>query len=401
MLGHIVLLYQPYNFLPEYEFAIKTVFGYGHQAVLLFFIVSGFSIAYSSSDLDIYDHKSIRDYFFKRFRRIYPLFFIALLISLIILFITKTQSDIIRLVLSFFFLTDIAAGAISYPIPTNFPIWSLSYEVVYYILFPFLILFYKKIGQHKTFILFLTIGLISGIVGFLKWPNHIFNILQYYWIWIGGAIIADAYLKNKTFRFSFIPGLLVLFVAFMLTIERINIVSDWCWSMFFLTIFLAFFVNKEQINIQKKLLNLLIGLVSVSICYYLTYFNIIVIHSDLLRYVLIGLGFSSLLLSIIPLYYFKNLSRYLIKPFVFSGSYSYALYIIHWPLIMLSVFLYKMFEGGSVSLMVFTITINIFLIFMVSRYLELGIQPWIAKILNKYYYRRSVTNSVAASITSR
>jgi len=53
MLGHIVQLYQVYSYFPGYEFAIKTVFGYGHQAVLLFFIVSGFSITYSSYDIDL------------------------------------------------------------------------------------------------------------------------------------------------------------------------------------------------------------------------------------------------------------------------------------------------------------------------------------------------------------
>ena len=110
------------------------------------------------------------------------------------------------------------------------------------------------------------------------------------------------------------------------------------------------------------------------------------IHSELLKFIVFGIGFGSIIMSLIPLNFLKEFSRFMIKPFVFSGSYSYALYIIHWPLIMLSVYLYKMFVGGSFMLLVFTISVNIIIIFMGSRYLELQIQPLIAKILNKHYY---------------
>ena len=47
VLGHIILLFQPYTLFPKFEFLIKTAFGYGHEAVILFFIVSGFSIQYA------------------------------------------------------------------------------------------------------------------------------------------------------------------------------------------------------------------------------------------------------------------------------------------------------------------------------------------------------------------
>jgi len=47
IIGHIVLLYNPQNFFPQIGFLIKTAFSFGHQAVILFFIVSGFSIVHN------------------------------------------------------------------------------------------------------------------------------------------------------------------------------------------------------------------------------------------------------------------------------------------------------------------------------------------------------------------
>ena len=122
MLGHIVQLYQIPSHFPHYEFFIKTIFGYGHQAVLLFFIVSGFSITYSSSIANLSDFNALKEYLFKRFRRIYPLFFIVLVVSLVVLQITGIDSSLARNILSFLFLTDTASGALINPIPTNYPI---------------------------------------------------------------------------------------------------------------------------------------------------------------------------------------------------------------------------------------------------------------------------------------
>lgn len=119
LLGHIVLLYKPYSFIPRYEFLIKTLFGYGHQAVILFFIVSGFSIHYSSSTVNFIKKGSLKDYLFKRMRRIYPLFLISIVLAYLVLYHIQIPSNWIRNTLSFFFLTDLSTGLIAAPIPTN------------------------------------------------------------------------------------------------------------------------------------------------------------------------------------------------------------------------------------------------------------------------------------------
>ena len=387
MLGHIVLLYKPYEFFPKYEFITKTLFGYGHQAVLLFFIVSGFSITYSSSKLDVSDLQNIKDYFFKRFRRIYPLFFIILLISLFVLNVTGTESDIKRNILSFFFLTDIATGSILNPIPTNYPIWSLSYEAVYYLLFPFMLFFWRKIGQRRFFLFILIISILAGIIGLSGWPNHIFNILQYYWIWIAGAMLADAYMMNKKFNFDYTNGMLISSMGFMITIEKLPIVSYWFWTLFFLVIFITFYNTVSPVRMKIRFLNFIVAIASLSICFYFTYLDEIVYHSRLLRIILIGIGFGSVILSFLSSNTLNNAVRKFLKYFVRSGSFSYALYIIHWPMIMLSVFIYEKFLEASFLYMSLLISTNILGIILLSWYLEEWIQPKIAKLLNRIYYK--------------
>ncbi len=387
MLGHIVQFYKPYVFFPKYEFITKTLFGYGHQAVLLFFIVSGFSITYSSSNMDISDPRNIKDYFFKRFRRIYPLFFIVLLISLFVLPVTGTESDIKRNIMSFFFLTDIAAGSILNPIPTNYPIWSLSYEVIYYLLFPNMLFFWRKIGQTRFFFIILIISILAGIIGLSGWPNHIFNIMQYYWIWIAGAMLADAYIMNKRINFDYINGMLISSMGFMITIEKMPIISYWFWALFFLTIFITFFIKVSSVKIKIRLLNFIVGIVSLSICFCFTYFDEIVYHSGLMRILIIAIGFGSVFLIFLHSNTLNYAVRKFLNYFVRSGSFSYALYIIHWPMIMLSVFIYEKYLKASFLYMSLLISINILVIVLFSWYLEERIQPKIVKLLNRIYYK--------------
>lgn len=388
MLGHIVQLYQIPSHFPHYEFFIKTIFGYGHQAVLLFFIVSGFSITYSSSIANLSDFNALKEYLFKRFRRIYPLFFIVLVVSLVVLQITGIDSSLARNILSFLFLTDTASGALINPIPTNYPIWSLSYEVVYYLLFPVMLILWKKIGQKAIFLLFLIVGIIAGLAGFAIWPNHLFNLLQYYWIWIAGAMLADAYAHAKKFRIKYLKGLLVSSIALMLTIEEIPIVAYWFWSFFFILLFLLFYIVNQELSRRERIMNFGIGIGSMAICYFLTFFEEIVYHANLLRVILSGLGILNVVLYFIPEHFLKKSLRALLNPFVRSGSFSYALYILHWPLITLSVFLYSKYFSSSFMVMFVLIAINILIIILTSWLLEERLQPVIARGLNKWYYKK-------------
>ena len=60
------------------ESGMGFVFRFGQEAVMLFFLLSGFVIYYSTAKQG---DKSFRPYFARRLRRIYPIYLIALALS--------------------------------------------------------------------------------------------------------------------------------------------------------------------------------------------------------------------------------------------------------------------------------------------------------------------------------
>lgn len=386
MLGHTVQLYRVYEYFPKLEFVIKTMFGYGHEAVILFFMVSGFSIHYSSSLSDYNNIKEVKQYFYKRLKRIYPLFFICLVFSLVVLLLTNEISTVKRNVLSFFFLTDLSEGAFLNPIPTNSPIWSLTYEVFYYLLYPFLLITINRFGLKKIFLITILISLLASLFAFFGYPHHFGNMFQYYWTWTVGVLIADLKLNHKTIFIPYLKGLLMVTVAFMLTFEKISVLRDWFWALFFTTIFISFFLsNNKESGFYYKILNLILSFVAIIICYNLTFHDAILFHPAIVRYLLLFLGFISLLFVFIPIDYIQSIIRMFLKPFVSSGSFSYALYIFHWPLIILVNYFFVAKNQLNVFLFFTIILLNIIILFLISRYLEIGLQPKISKWLDTVF----------------
>jgi len=387
MFGHVIQLYQPYSFFPEYRFAVKTLFGYGNEAVILFFIVSGFSIHYSSSSIAFSQKESIKKYVFKRFRRIYPLYLLSLIISLVVLWITHMPFGINSIILSFALLTDVSDGAFASPISTNFPIWSLSYEAVYYLLYPVLLIVFRKTGIRNMIIYSVIISLVAGGISLSVYRNHFSNIIQLYWVWVAGAVIADFKMNGENFKFSYLKGLVMLCFAFMVTVEKWHLFRDWSCALFFSLLMFSFFVQEETNNISQKVGNVAIGLFAAAVCYCLTFSPSVVIHFHLLRYILILISVFSILIVFIPIELFRRCMRMILKPFTKAGTISYAIYIFHWPLIILTTYIFKDVMNKNLPLMLLVIGMNLMTVFLMSWYAELKLQPRIVDYLNGWFAR--------------
>ncbi|MGB7406818.1 MAG: acyltransferase, partial [Pacificimonas sp.] len=110
---------------------------FSHEAVIVFFVISGLVIAHSA------EGRSARDYFAARISRLYAVIVPAILFSILcVQFIGPdwpsrvlgqadwTWSDI---VLSMMFLSQ--SWLIDAEVPLNRPFWSLCYEAFYYLMF--------------------------------------------------------------------------------------------------------------------------------------------------------------------------------------------------------------------------------------------------------------------------
>ncbi|MGK7940204.1 MAG: acyltransferase family protein [Crocosphaera sp.] len=214
-----VLIYHIFaltNFIPE---TIQNLFfSFGQEAVMLFFLLSGFVI-YTSvhSKPDI----SFRYYFIRRFRRIYFPFIIVLILSVVLAILNQRflkEFSWTELIGNLFMLQDFSAkpGVLFRPFLRNYPLWSLSYEWWFYLLFFPL---YKSIffqRPNRIYWVFI-ISFISYVI-YIIYPNAIALYLGYFIIWWCGVEAAEIYARTQRFSFRTIkPILICLFFMSMIS----------------------------------------------------------------------------------------------------------------------------------------------------------------------------------------
>lgn len=203
--GFCALYVVLFHLFPQKIFLLGINFGilfrFGSEAVIMFFILSGFVIKYSwekSTD------KSFKKYFIGRFFRIYiPLIFIFLLA-----YVLKSYSeggladpDWSTLLGNIFMVQDVISlkpNVLSAVYMGNGVLWSLSYEWWFYMIFVFLV---KKIAPDKINSWVTTITIIATL-SYLVYPFFLNRILMYFVIWWIGVQFADIYLKGGIYSFK-------------------------------------------------------------------------------------------------------------------------------------------------------------------------------------------------------
>lgn len=208
-----------------------TLFGYkvgpllrfGQEAVILFFLLSGFVINYSFRKST---NKTFGTYFSKRFLRIY----IPLIVIFFIGYITESYNagllvnpDIVNLAKNLLMLQDwdkVKPNVLAAPYMDNIPLWSLSYEWWFYMLF-FPIVTFSKNRQLRDI---LVVGVcIAAAIAYVYHPNFITRLLTYLIIWWAGVQLSDLYLDSKINFKTALP--LVLGVLAVMAVLLISVVS--------------------------------------------------------------------------------------------------------------------------------------------------------------------------------
>ena len=151
------------NIQPYYEY-LFIFYKYGGYGVHIFFTISGFVFAnvYLSNNRVI----TTKEFFFSRLSRLYPLHFLTLIIVMLIQNYCQNyfnssliyeNNDLKHFVLNIFF---ISAWGFEDGFSYNGPIWSVSIEIIIYIIFFILILKFKELKIYFSFlilIVFLTL----------------------------------------------------------------------------------------------------------------------------------------------------------------------------------------------------------------------------------------------------
>lgn len=177
----IVLVYHMYmHWLPTHG-TTDLLAKYAHGGVVVFFVLSGYVIAYTT----IQRNRGGKQYMLARFSRLYSIVIPALAVTAFVeltLLITDPElsasmtrgATVPRYLLSMFLSNEIWFFSAAPPI--NGPFWSLSYEFWYYIIFG---LFFFKNKSIKWLIAGLFACVFAGPKILLMMPIWLFGYLSY------------------------------------------------------------------------------------------------------------------------------------------------------------------------------------------------------------------------------
>ncbi len=292
------------------------------EAVLFFFIISGFSIGLGIYKFPLVNKDNINFYLYKRFKRILPLYWLILCILIIILVLQPdlynySYSTINLLGNLLFLQTPKLEGAWFIPYGNNGPLWSLSYEFFFYLIaIPVLYFRFKNTNSLSRAVIVIVVSIsISTLMIWINhhYPNPFSMFLSLFPIWLVGTEFSIIYLQ-KQFNYNLLIILLLLCLS-LYVLNSTFLHSDTLQVLILglsiaLTGYIGYFITKNKyIQMFSKpiwdILNTLfykIGIASFSI--YLSHYILL----NLLNKFQIGLPsqLAGITLLIIACYYFET-----------------------------------------------------------------------------------------------
>lgn len=283
----VILFHYGVNYFPFNQGALKTLIVNSSFRVSFFFFISGFvmSMVYAKQVPGLRP-----TYFYKRrFTRIYPVYFLAFIWTIVVvLFLKQASPKGLIVILHALGLQSLYPG---YLLDLNFTTWSISVELVFYLLFPFLLNWMMRFPLKKLVV-------VTAVIWLTQSLQHILFI---------------NYVYNGTKAME----------------EFISAFPLWHLSTFFVGMVTARFIALEAFGERFKNNTLLIFSLSL-----LLLMVIIFVPNPVLKYVHNGLLSPVFLLIITSLYYDKSFvnralsHRYLSR----LGDLSYGLFIFQYPL---------------------------------------------------------------------
>jgi len=202
---------------------VGRVLRFGQEAVILFFLLSGFVIGYAQ--VFTADH-SFRSYFWKRALRIYiPVLCVYALSYLVVSgeaghLVSMEPRTLLGNLLMLQDWSFARPNVIVDAYMDNGPLWSLSYEWWFYMLFfPLFTFFDRTVTRDR---LVFAVAVCAALV-FVVWPTFVPRLLMYLAIWWTGVVLADEYIlgRLKSWRPFILPIASLAMITTILVVDSL------------------------------------------------------------------------------------------------------------------------------------------------------------------------------------
>jgi len=233
---------QEYSFFAKAMAWLSIPTPFMGYAVVLFFLISGFCIHYPNTCGKA--KPSWNTYLVRRFWRIYPAYFAALLLTTVISYLCLTlwgdkTWDISK-------LFRVATLSQNYPpengqFLSNPSLWTIPLEIEFYLLYPLTFLFFSS---KRSYLLWIIACAMSGLSILLSYQGYqwiTFTALFLWPSWLLGAWIAKLYRDQQLDRIKLIY--LLPFTGLTLGVSLVSRYQNWeTWIQYFgWTAFYSFF----------------------------------------------------------------------------------------------------------------------------------------------------------------
>ncbi|RYY21074.1 MAG: acyltransferase [Cytophagaceae bacterium] len=352
----------------------------GHLSVLVFFVLSGYVIG--RVHIEPLGGDDILPYLKKRFVRIYPIYFLTIIIAYLV---AKESYPLEKIIGDLTIVRTLETPVIF----ENNPAWSLSYEVLFYLLF--ILVSFLRLNVRN-------IALFAGGIGVISISQQSYDSGSYalgFAFWLCGVLLAKRFPHAEKPSFA----LMVSMIFLLITLERFN----------FFTIVLAKIASVVLIAIGI----FYEGRVPLSYIAQLPYCVLLVLvfasrqfaykkHIVLAMMLAPALGLYNVLSTpgamqdktlVLPVCFYilalavyflqkplEDLCSRLIHRLYGTGALSYGLYMIHFPIITI---FYRIgwFSGTALTFGV-RVVCYVILCAIASYLLEKKYQPWAKRLLS-------------------
>lgn len=282
----VILFHYGVNYFPFDVPPIKTIVLNSAFRVSFFFFISGFvmSLVYNRQGIELNPARFYR----RRLSRIYPVYLLAFVLTLLVVVLLKGAAPKgLNILLHAVGLQSLNPGHV---LDLNYPTWSISVELVFYLLFPFLLRRTRTLSLRSLVVVTVVLWVLQSL-------QHILFVEYVY----SGTKVSEEFISTFPLWHlpTFFAGMTVARLTAQEAVPQVIRATPLAWFFFSILLFLL----------------------------------IVIVPNPVLKYIHNGLLSPLFALMIVSLYYDRSaFHRFLSHPLLSRlGDLSYGLFIFQYP----------------------------------------------------------------------